>query len=171
MRPRDSRTWVSWAGSARCTPRRFAAPRDAEQTAALVRATAQADQTLRVVGAGHSFSPIVETDGVLVALDALCAVEEVRAMGSDERGEPGGPAGRATHVVTVGAGIRLRALNAALARHGLAMSNLGDIDHQSIAGAISTGTHGTGGRAAGLSTQVRGVDLVLASGERVHADA
>ena len=72
-----------------------------------------------------------------------------------------------THV-TVGAGIRLGALNALLADHGLAMRNLGDIDKQSIAGAISTGTHGTGAQLGGLATQVVGARLVMATGEVVE---
>ncbi len=78
---------------------------------------------------------------------------------------------RATHTVTVGAGLRLWALNDRLAERGLALANLGDINAQSIAGAISTGTHGTGGVQAGLSAQVRGVEVVLASGQLVQASA
>lgn len=149
-------TWQSWAGSASCSPERVVAPR----TVAEVAATVTSARELRVVGGGHSFSPVVCTDGVLMTVDALRTVGEPEPLPRTE--------GRATHTVTVGAGLRLRELNRALAARGLAMSNLGDIDSQSVAGAISTGTHGTGGAAAGLATMVRGVGLVLADGSHVE---
>ena len=111
---------------------------------------------VRAVGAGHSFTPVAVTDGVQIRLDSLAAFERVAP-------QPDGT----THV-TVGAGIRLHHLNALLAERGLAMRNLGDIDKQSIAGAVSTGTHGTGARLGGLATQVVGVRLVTATGEVVE---
>lgn len=122
--------------------------------------------SVRAVGAGHSFTPIVATDGVLLNLDLLSSVGRAVALHEPDRVLP-----RATHTITVGAGIRLRDLNAHLTARGFALANLGDIDAQSIAGAISTGTHGTGGPVAGISAQVRGVELVLASGQIVQADA
>lgn len=124
------------------------------------------DLPVRAVGAGHSFTPIVETSGVLISLDHLRSVGSPVALT-----EPDAVLPRATHTVTVGAGLRLRDLNELLAQRGLALANLGDINAQSIAGAISTGTHGTGGARAGLSAQVRGVELVLASGRVIAADA
>ncbi|UJP40938.1 D-arabinono-1,4-lactone oxidase [Cellulomonas palmilytica] len=148
--------WVNWARTASSTPRRLERPRDVDE---LVRAVARAaDQGLhvRAVGAGHSFTPAAVTDGVLLDLDAIDQVERV------ERRADG------TSLVTVGAGIRLAALNGALGALGLAMRNLGDIDQQSIAGAISTGTHGTGVRLGGLATQVVGVRLVTATGDVVE---
>lgn len=152
-------TWQSWAGSVSCSPERVVSPRTVAEVAAAVTSARE----LRVVGGGHSFSPVVTTNGVLMSVDALRHVAEPVRLAQ--------PEGRATHTVTVGAGLRLRELNRALAARGLAMSNLGDIDCQSVAGAISTGTHGTGGAAAGLSTMVRGVGIVLADGTHVEASA
>jgi len=124
-----------------------------------VTAATSAGGRLRAVGAGHSFTGAAVTDGVLLHLDALAGFERVTPL-------PDGGA----HV-TVGAGIRLADLNAGLAARGLAMRNLGDIDRQSVAGAISTGTHGTGARLGGLATQVVGCRVVTARGDVVEASA
>ncbi|WP_449386325.1 D-arabinono-1,4-lactone oxidase [Cellulomonas soli] len=149
--------WENWSRTESASPAHVAHPRDEADLAALVRA---ADgRRVRAVGAGHSFTGAAVTDGIQVHLDALADVQRV-----DPR--PDGT----THV-TVGAGIRLRRLNDELARRGLAMRNLGDIDKQSIAGAISTGTHGTGAHLGGLCTQVVAVRLVTADGEVVEASA
>ncbi|WP_019135993.1 D-arabinono-1,4-lactone oxidase [Cellulomonas massiliensis] len=156
---RPGGTWQNWARTARATPSRVAHPRDADEVAALVRSAAASGTRVRAVGAGHSFTPVAVTDGVQLRLDAVSALERVEP-------QPDGT----THV-TVGAGIRLWQLNELLAQHGLAMRNLGDIDRQSVAGAVSTGTHGTGARLGGLATQVVGVRLVGADGEVVEASA
>ncbi|RYV51230.1 D-arabinono-1,4-lactone oxidase [Pengzhenrongella frigida] len=150
-------TWENWARTERAHPAAFAAPRDLTELVATVRAAADRGLRLRVVGAGHSFTGVAVTDGVLVRLDHLASVERIVTT------QDGG-----AHV-TVGAGIRLRDLNAALAARGLALPNLGDIDRQTIAGAISTGTHGTGARLAGLAGQVRGLRIVTAAGEVLEA--
>ena len=105
--------------------------------------------TVKAVGAGHSFSAIAATDGVQVRLDAMAGVRQVD---------------RDTGLVTVGGGTRLADLNLVLASYGLALPNLGDIDRQTVAGAISTGTHGSGNRLGGLATQVRGLTLVTGNG-------
>lgn len=147
----DALPWTNWAGTATATPRRRTTPRDEADLAARVAGAADEGLRVRAVGAGHSFTPAAVTDGLLLDLDRLSLVERISREGD------------AVHV-TVGAGIRLHRLNAALAAAGLAMRNLGDIDRQSIAGAISTGTHGTGGRLGGLPTQVRGVRVVGADG-------
>lgn len=159
--PGPSGLWRNWSGSVASRPHAFVEPTDADDVARLVSRAVAADRPVRVVGAGHSFSPLVATNGMLLSLDRLAFIDEPLPLAV--------PEGRATRTVRVGAGLRLRDLNAALARLGLALSNLGDIDHQSVAGAISTGTHGTGGSAAGLATQVRAVELVLADGSRVTA--
>jgi FAD-linked oxidoreductase len=103
---------------------------------------------VKVAGAGHSFTDIACTDGVMVDLSRMNRV--LSAEGSE---------------VTVEAGITLRELGPALAERGLALENQGDVDAQTIAGAISTATHGTGGRFANISSQVTGVRLVTAGGE------
>lgn len=151
--------WQNWARTVQAVPHAVSTPRDAAELAEVVVSAAGADLRVRAVGAGHSFTGAAATDGVQLRLDAMDALEGI------ERRPDG------TAHVTVGAGIRLRALNALLASHGLAMRNLGDIDKQSIAGAISTGTHGTGARLGGLATQVVGARLVTATGEVVECSA
>lgn len=113
---------------------------------------------MKSVGAGHSFTACAVTDGVLLNLDRLAGIESVRPA-------EGGA------LVTVFAGTRLHELNRMLWSLGLAMTNLGDIDVQTIAGAISTGTHGTGAGFGGLATQVRGVQVVTADGSILDCDA
>ncbi|MGO3815300.1 MAG: FAD-binding protein, partial [Cellulosimicrobium funkei] len=154
----DALSWTNWARTASATPRRRASPRDEAELGGLVARAAAEGLPVRAVGAGHSFTPAAVTDGLLLDLDRLSLVERIARGGAD------GTDGDAI-LVTVGAGIRLHRLNEALAAAGLAMRNLGDIDRQSVAGAISTGTHGTGARLGGLATQVRGVRVVGADGE------
>ena len=109
-----------------------------------------------MAGAGHSFTPLVQTDGILVSLDDLTGIESLDA-------------GR--REATVFAGTRLFDLGPALAARGFGMENLGDINRQSLAGAISTGTHGTGVALGNISTQVTGFELVRADGEAMWCDA
>lgn len=156
--------WTTWGGSASCSPAHRFAARSVDDVVTVVRRARTLGLTVRAVGAGHSFSPVATTDGVMLSLDALDHVDRPVRLPA--------PEGRVTHEVRVGAGIRLHALNDALASHGLALSNLGDIDRQSVAGAISTGTHGTGGNSgtgAGLAAQVRAVEVVVADGSVVRA--
>ena len=138
-------------------PAAIEAPRTRAEVGAAVQRAAAAGRTVRVAGAGHSFSGAALTDGVLLRLDALD-----RVLDADP----------AAGLVRVEAGIRLRALNRALLARGLALPNLGDIDVQSLAGALATATHGTGGRLPNLSAQVAAVELVLADGsERTLTEA
>ncbi len=159
MTSRPPGVWRNWSGTVDVRAARFWRPRDTGDVVRAVRWAGARGLRVRAVGGGHSFTDCAATDGVLLNLDALDAVERVE------------PEADGTALVTVGAGIRLSALNRALAARGLAMANLGDIDHQSIAGAISTGTHGTGMRVGGLATQVAGLRLVTADGEVREADA
>jgi len=105
---------------------------------------------VRVAGSGHSFTPLVQTNDVLLSLEHIQGIEEIDYERS---------------TVTVLAGTRLKTLGEDLYARGLAQENLGGIDAQSVAGAISTGTHGTGIRFGSLSTQVEGLTLVTATGE------
>jgi FAD-linked oxidoreductase len=141
--------WRNWSGSQRCAPARVLQPRTRAEVAAAV-----AEGPVRVAGAGHSFSGGALTDGTLLRLDAL---DRVLAVDGDR--------------VRVEAGIRLHALSRELLARGLAMPNLGDIDVQSLAGALATGTHGTGARLPILSAQVESVELVLADGSERVLDA
>ena len=111
---------------------------------------------VKMPGTGHSFPGIALTDGLLLRPGGLRGVVgvDLDAM-----------------TVTVLAGTPLTELNQALERHGLSLHNMGDIDQQTVAGAISTGTHGTGGTTASLSAQVTGLELVTGTGELLHASA
>ncbi|MEV0945754.1 D-arabinono-1,4-lactone oxidase [Rhodococcus sp. NPDC049939] len=148
-------TWRNWAGTETANPQHIATPRSVEELSALVAGAARQGQSVKAVGAGHSFTGVAVTDGILVSLDALTGVDSVIP---DEEGGA---------LVTVFAGTRLRALNEQLWELGLAMINLGDIDVQSFAGALSTGTHGTGAGFGGLATQVAALQIVLADGSVV----
>jgi L-gulono-1,4-lactone dehydrogenase len=138
--------WSNWSGSQRVQPAVFARPNTREEVA---RQVAQGFAPVRVAGSGHSFSPCVVTRGTLLSLDALDKVLDADASSG---------------LVRVEAGIRLRALSPELHRRGLAMPNMGDIDAQSLAGALATATHGTGTRLPNLSAQVVAMELVLADG-------
>ncbi len=150
--PSDTRppaTWRNWAGDERCRPAAVEIPGSIEEICETVIRAAAHDQRVRVAGSGHSFSDIALTDGVQLRLDRLTRVLDVD---------------RCTGLVRVQAGITIRELSARLAEHGLALENLGDVDAQTIAGAICTATHGTGAGLRNLSAQVAGLTLVLADG-------
>ncbi|MBV9096810.1 MAG: FAD-binding protein, partial [Frankiaceae bacterium] len=144
--------WANWAGNQTAAPVRVETPRDTDEVVRAVKQAASERLRVKAVGAGHSFTGIAATDGVLLRLDALSGLRAVD---------------RPSGLVTVGGGTPLHRLHTLLAAEGLAMSNLGDIDRQSISGAISTGTHGTGARLGGIATQVRGLELVTGDGSVV----
>ncbi|HEV7528842.1 MAG TPA: D-arabinono-1,4-lactone oxidase [Solirubrobacteraceae bacterium] len=143
------RRWQNWAGDQLCTPAKFERPRSVEELSAAIARAADSDLRVRAVGAGHSFSEIACSDGALVRLDRLSGVLDVDTSSG---------------LVRAQAGITIGELSRRLDAHGLAMENLGDIDVQSIAGAISTATHGTGARLRNISAQVVELTLVLADG-------
>lgn len=141
--------WRNWAGDQRCTPQQALSPSTVAEVSRIVTEAAEMGNTVKAVGAGHSFTDIALTDGVQLSLDGMSGLLSVD---------------RAARTVTLAAGTRLFQIPALLAPYGLAMENLGDIDHQSIAGAISTGTHGTGLAFGGIATQVRELTLVFGDG-------
>jgi len=143
-------TWTNWVGNQSFSPASIATPRDEDEVAALVRQAADRGQGVRVAGAGHSFTPVVQTDGLLLDLSALRGV-----VGTDAAAK------RATALP----GTLIRDFYAPLWESGLALRNQGDIDTQQIAGAVATGTHGSGTRYTSLSGVVRGVRLVTATGD------
>jgi L-gulonolactone oxidase len=148
--------WVNWAGDQSCSPAEIIAPGDRDALAEAISAAAAAGRKVSVAGSGHSFTEAALCDGTLVRVEALAGVLDA---------DPG------SGLVEVGGGTVLADLNEELARLGLAMENLGDIDRQTIAGAISTGTHGTGARLRNISAQVEGMELVLAGGGVRHLTA
>jgi L-gulono-1,4-lactone dehydrogenase len=148
--------WVNWAGDQSCRPARILRPRTREELAQGIAAAAAAGEKVRVAASGHSFTEAALTAGTMVRLEALSGVQD---------------ADRASGLVRVGGGTVIAELNEQLAALGLAMENLGDIDRQTIAGAISTGTHGTGDRLRNISAQVEGLELVLGDGSVRHLNA
>ena len=149
-------SWSNWAGNQVGSPQSVETPRDVEEVALLVKRAAAAGRRVKAVGSGHSFTATAVTDGVAVRLDRVTGLREID--GESRR-------------VTVRAGTPLHELNRLLAAHGLAMANLGDIDRQTIAGATSTATHGTGERLGGLATQIVGLELVTGDGSVVTCSA
>jgi L-gulono-1,4-lactone dehydrogenase len=145
-------TWTNWARTETVTPVRIETPSSADGVAAAVKSAVSEGLPVKAVGAGHSFTGAAVAPGVQLRLDHLDRLIEVDAV---------------TGLVTVEAGIPLHRLNPLLAEHGLAMEILGDIDKQTIAGAISTGTHGSGTEFRSISHQVRALELVLADGSVV----
>jgi L-gulono-1,4-lactone dehydrogenase len=146
----SSGTWRNWAGDQKCRPAQRVSPPDREALRAAIAAAAEAGRTVSVAGSGHSFTEAALTDDVMVDVAALRGVID---------------ADLSSGLVKVGAGTVLGQLNEELDRLGLAMENLGDIDRQTVAGAISTGTHGTGARLRNISAQVEAVEMVTADGE------
>ncbi|WP_246160582.1 D-arabinono-1,4-lactone oxidase [Nocardioides humilatus] len=145
-------TWTNWARTETATPVRIESPASTDEVAGLIKSAISDGLAVKAVGSGHSFTGAAVAPGVQMRLDALDRVLEV---------DP------ATGLVTVEAGIALHRLNPLLAEHDLAMEILGDIDRQTIAGAISTGTHGSGTEFRSISHQVRALELALADGSVV----
>ena len=125
-------------------------PAREEEIAAAIGRAAELGVPLRVAGSGHSFQPVVATSGVLMSLDAWAGT-----TACDEE----------ARTVTVRSGTILHDLGELLLAEGLAMENLGDVDVQSLGGALGTGTHGTGHTLGNLPSQLTAMRLVLASGE------
>jgi L-gulono-1,4-lactone dehydrogenase len=143
--------WSNWAGTQRCVPVAIEEPKSAREVQAAVRRAIEAGRTVRAAGSGHSFSACVPTGGTIMRLVRLNRILE---------------ADPASGLVQAEAGITLAALNHGLQERGLALPNLGDIDAQTLAGALATGTHGTGARLPNLSAQVEALELVMGDGER-----
>lgn len=144
--------WTNWAGNESCRPRQISYPRTEEEVSEIIAAAAGRGLPVRVVGAGHSFSTLCLTDGVLISLDRMSGI--VRAD-------------RQARLVRARAGTRIRDFGDPLWDAGLCLKNQGDIDAQHIAGAISTATHGSGLRQQCFSATARRLRVVLPSGEPI----
>src|SRR5215831_1461421 len=142
--------WSNWSGGVVCKPRAFVAPKDELELAAAVR-TGQAP--VRVPGSGHSFTPLNATDGTIIDLKAFTGLK-----GFDHDRQ----------VATFGAATHLWEIGPLIHPLGLALKNMGDIDRQTLAGVVGTGTHGTGPTMGSFSSEVAGFRLLLASGEIIH---
>ncbi|MFB7171404.1 D-arabinono-1,4-lactone oxidase [Streptomyces sp. NPDC056254] len=141
--------WRNWAGNVTATPTRVVAPASVGELQEAVRRAAEDGLRVKAVGTGHSFTAAAATDGVLVRPQALAGIRSID---------------RAAGTVTVGAGTTLKDLNRALAAQGLSLANMGDIMEQTVSGATSTGTHGTGRDSASIAAQIRALELVTADG-------
>jgi FAD-linked oxidoreductase len=142
-------TWSNWAGNQTMAPARVVRPTTVDEIAAAVKQAAADGLAVKPIGSGHSFTAIGLTDGVQLDLSGYDRVVSADAVSG---------------LVTVEAGLPLYRLNALLAEHGLGLTNMGDIDRQTVSGAVSTGTHGTGRDSAGFAAQIAALELVLADG-------
>ena len=142
-------TWSNWAGQQHCTPAIVARPHSEEALSESILRAVGDGQVIRAIGSGHSFTDACVTDGCHVDLRHMASLVD---------------ADRSSGLVRVQAGMPLHRLCAALHEHGLALENQGDIDQQTIAGALATATHGTGGAFRNLSANVVGCRIVLADG-------
>jgi L-gulono-1,4-lactone dehydrogenase len=147
--PRSTAAWQNWSGNVRAAPAYLVRPRDEVGVAAAVVAAARHGQTVRAAGAGHSFNPLACTDGLLLDLRSYAGVVRIDRDAAE---------------VTVRPGTSLRRLTMALDHAGLALANLGTLTSQTVAGALSTGTHGTGARHRPFAGQVSALRLVIADG-------
>lgn len=145
--------WRSWSGLSHAQPTQVLYPTDAAEVVDAVVAARHRGLTVKMVGSGHSFTDIAVADGLMLRPDRLTGIRSVN---------------RDAMTVTVLAGTPLHVLNARLHDLGLSLHNMGDIDRQTVAGAVSTGTHGSGGRWASLSSQVAALELVTADGSVVR---
>ncbi|GAA3486053.1 MULTISPECIES: D-arabinono-1,4-lactone oxidase [Streptomyces] len=146
---KTSTAWRNWSGTVTARPARAVTPSSVEELADAVRTAAAEGLRVKPVGTGHSFTAIGATDGVHVRPDLLTGIRGID---------------REAGTVTVEAGTPLKRLNVALAREGLSLTNMGDIMEQTVAGATSTGTHGTGRDSASLAAQIRALELITADG-------
>jgi L-gulonolactone oxidase len=153
---RGALEWSNWAGDQSCAPAACERPAGIDELRAAIVRAAERGRSVRVVGSGHSFSEIACTDGLMLSLDRLTDVLDVD---------------RASGLVRVQAGITIRELSLALHEHGLALENVGDIDAQTVAGAISTATHGTGAGLRNLAAQVSELTIVLADSSTLTCSA
>lgn len=140
----------NWGQNQTSKPKNFYEPADEADVQKIVREVRERGERLRVIGANHSWSAVGTSDHNLMRIDALDDLLHVDIDAMQ---------------VTVGAGIRLHALVRRLAKLGWAMQNLGSIDEQSVAGVMSTGTHGTGLGIGNIATQIVGMKIVDGKGD------
>lgn len=142
-------TWTNWAQLVEAHPAQEVSPHDPDEVVEAVVAARHQHLRVKMTGSGHSFTPIAATDGLLLRPSGLRGITAVD---------------REALTVTALAGTTLQELNEGLCRLGLSLTNMGDIAEQTLAGAISTGTHGTGGVVGSLSAQVASLEMVTGDG-------
>ena len=148
-----AKTWKNWAGNQIAHPLTMSSPRSIEEVSNAVISARSRQHTVKCVGSGHSFTAAAVTQGHLLSLENLTGIISID---------------RIRQLVKVKAGTTLAVLNELLHAEGLALPNLGDIAYQTVAGSISTSTHGTGVNLTGLAGQVRGFTLVNGEGDVIE---
>lgn len=151
----ESKTWKNWSGSLEFRPGKILMPESEEEVSEIVSRAGRQNKYVRVVGAGHSSSPLVKTNDILLSLTNFKGVEYPDME---------------KHRATVLAGMTVKEAGQGIYRYGLAMHNTGDVDVQTVAGAIGTGTHGTGTGLKNLSSMLAGVRMVTGTGEIIEAN-
>jgi FAD/FMN-containing dehydrogenase len=146
-------SWSNWAGNQTANPRSILLPASVAELQELMCHASSRGVNIRPVGAGHSFAPLCSSDGLLLDLRELSGIDSIDV---DDL------------TVSAYAGTRIAALGPALADHGLALANQGDIDAQAVAGAVATGTHGTGSQFGSMSQLLRGIEMVAADGSLIE---
>ena len=144
--------WKNWARNVSCRPKSILFPNNEEEIVQIVEECSQNNQNIRLFGAGHSFTELVKNDDIILS---LANYHGIVADSLDTQ----------NNELTVFAGTTLKELGYLLNLQGLAMENLGDIDKQSIAGAISTGTHGTGIGLQSIANQITELELITGTGK------
>lgn len=147
--------WANWAGNVHASPRVIAQPASLDELRTAVIEAAHRGETVRVAGAGHSFAPLCATNGTLLDLSRLSGIDHL----DPETGH-----------AAIWAGSRIADLGDPLLAHGRAFANQGDIDRQAIAGAVATGTHGTGRTHGSFASMIRAVELLRPDGELTTID-
>ena len=145
--------WTNWVGNQSFKYASFAQPKNEKEVVKAVKKALEKKQKIRVMATGHSFTPIVETDGLLLDLEKISGIKAVDPY---------------KQRAFVGSGTPISALGEPLWDKGLALRNQGDIDAQRIAGAISTGTHGSGTEFGSFSSFLRSCRIVTGTGEVVE---
>ncbi|MET9548449.1 D-arabinono-1,4-lactone oxidase [Streptomyces sp. NPDC006627] len=146
---KSTAAWRNWAGNVTARPAGETTPASVDELSEALRRAKADGLRAKPVGTGHSFTAAAATDGLLIRPDLLTGIRAID---------------RAAGTVTVEAGTPLKRLNTALAREGLSLTNMGDIMEQTVSGAVSTGTHGTGRDSASIAAQIMGLELVTADG-------
>lgn len=147
------KVWKNWSGIVKFKPKQVAMPASEQDIITTIKESYKAGQNIRIVGSAHSWTPLYETSDTLICLDNLQGITHVDYE---------------KHQVTVLAGTKIKKLGELLYQHGMGMENLGDIDVQSIGGAIGTGTHGTGIEFGNIPTQVVAFEIITANGKKIY---
>jgi FAD/FMN-containing dehydrogenase len=152
----DQLTWCNWAGNEQFAPGEIATPTSEDELVELTQRAVANGRSIGLAGSGHSFSPIVKSTDLLIKVDGVNGIISI---------DP------ARHTVDVLAGTTIEQMGRPLWDAGLSLKNQGDIDAQTIAGAVATGTHGSGLDFGSFSSSVRSARIVTGTGDVLDIDA